>query len=136
MQRLIIAGIGVLAVALLAAGCGGGGTDEATAQVSKAEFFTQAKWICTKRQEEFWKEIKTSKNLSDAYEQLGPILKREAEELQAISGPEQVEKEVKPLIAHVVRASRLAEQQGEAAGTAPSTEAYKKEAAELKLSQC
>lgn len=135
MYRLIIAGIGVLAVALLALGCGGGGGDEATAQVSKAEFFKQARAICAKTQETFQTEL-AAKNVAAVYKKAPPRLEREAEALEAISGPEVVEEEVKPLIANVWKASHLIAQEGEAAANAPSIHAYKEEAVALHLSAC
>jgi hypothetical protein len=138
VNRLIIAGIGVLAVALLAMGCGGGGGDEATAQVSKAQFYKQARAICANVQKKLRVEVEASPSgdISVVYSKAAPLLKQEAEELEAISGPEQVEEEVKPLIAHVSKASHLIAREGEAAAKAPSTQAYKKEAAELHLSEC
>ncbi len=135
MYRLITAGIGVLAAALLAMGCGDGGGDEATAQVSKAEFFKQARAICGKTQQMLQTEL-AAKNISAVYSKAAPLLEQEAEELEAISGPEGVEEEVKPLIANVLKASHLIAQEGEAAANDPNIQAYKKEAAALHLSKC
>lgn len=135
MYRLIIAGIGVLAVALLAAGCGGGGSDEATAQVSKAQFYKEAEAICANTQKKFQAEIAT-KNLSAVYSKAPALLAHEAEELEAISGPEAVEEKVKPLIANVLKASQLIGQKGQAAANSRSIRAYKREAAALNLSAC
>ncbi|MGN6258285.1 MAG: hypothetical protein ACTHN3_11135 [Solirubrobacterales bacterium] len=141
MYRLIIAGIGVLAVALLAAGCGGGGSDEATAQVSKAEFFKQARTICAKTQKELQAEIAVSGNEAQAssskiYGKAAQLLEQEVEELEALSGSEQVEKKVEPLIENVSKASRLIAQNGQDALTDPSIIAYKKEARALHLEDC
>lgn len=135
MHRLIIIGIGIVALALLAAGCGGGG-GEATAQVSKAQFYKQARAICARTQKKLRAEFAASKNPSAVYTQLAPLLRREAEELEAIPGSEAVEEEVKPLIASVLKASDLVAKEGEAAANAPSLQAYKKEAAELHLEEC
>jgi hypothetical protein len=135
VNRIIIAGIGVLAVALLATGCGGGEGDEATAQVSKAQFYKQARAVCAKTQKAFQTEL-AAKNISAVYSNAAPLLEHEAEELEAISGPEEVEEEVKPLIANVLKASHLVAQEGIAAANAPSTQAYKKEASGLHLSEC
>lgn len=136
MSRLIIAGIGVLTVALLATGCGGGGGDEATAQVSKAQFYKQAEAICAKTQKKFQAELAASKNLSAVYSKAPALLEYEAEKLEAIAGPEAVEEKLKPLVANVLKASRLIAQEGQAAANAPSIQAYKKEAAALNLSAC
>jgi hypothetical protein len=136
VYRLIIAGIGVLAVALLATACGGGGSDEATAQVSKAQFYKQAEAICAKVQKKLQVELAASKNVSKVFSKAAPLLKREAEELEALSGPEAVEEEVKPLIVNVSKASQLVAKEGVAAADAPSIQAYKKEASSLHLSEC
>lgn len=135
MYKLIIAGIGVLAVALLAIGCGGGGSDEATVQVSKAEFYKQARAICAKTQDTLQTEL-AAENIAAVYDEAPAQLEHEAEELEAISGPEKVEKEVGPLIANVLKASKLIAQEGEAAANAPSIRAYKEEANALGLSKC
>ena len=134
MHKLIIAGIGALALALLATGCGGG-SDEATAQVTKAQFYKQARAICAKTQKKLQTEL-AAKDISAVYSKAAPQLKHEAEELEAISGPEEVEEEVKPLIANVLKASDLIAQEGEAAANAPTIQAYKKEAAALHLTEC
>ncbi|HET7418303.1 MAG TPA: hypothetical protein VFJ61_11830 [Solirubrobacterales bacterium] len=136
MNRLITAALGVLALALLVIGCGGGGSDEATAQVSKVQFYKEARAICADVQKKFRTELETSKDISVVYRKAGPLLEHEAEELEAIVGPEAVEEEVKPLIAKVVKASHRIAQDGEAAANDPSTQAYKQEAAELKLREC
>jgi hypothetical protein len=141
VYRLIIAGIGVLAVALLAAGCGGGGSDEATAQVSKAQFFKQARAICAKTQKKLQQETATleGKGLaqsSNGYSQAAQFLEQEAEELEALSGSEPVEEEVQPLIEHVVKVSRLIAKNGQSAMSDPSIQAYKQEASELHLEEC
>jgi hypothetical protein len=136
VHKLIIAGLGVLAVALLAAGCGGGGTDEATAQVSKAEFYKQARAVCAKTQKTLQAKLKASGSLSHVYNEAAPVLKREAEELASISGPEQVEEEVEPMVANLTKASGVVAKQGEKAVNNPSIDTYKKEAAALHLDEC
>lgn len=136
MYKLIIAGLGVLAVALLAMGCGGGGSDEATAQVSKAEFYKQARAVCTKTWKAILAESEAAKTNAASYSKMAPLLEHEAEDLEAISGPKAVEEEVKPLIANVLKASRLIAQKGEAGATDPSVEAYKAEAIALHLGTC
>jgi hypothetical protein len=142
VYRLIIAGIGVLAVALLAIGCGGGGSDEATAQVSKAQFFKQARAICAKTQENIEAELRSasqnasSKNFSALYKKVGQLRENEAEELDAISGSKKVEEKVGPLITKVLRIGHLLAREGQAAATDPSIEKYRQEAIALHLIKC
>jgi hypothetical protein len=136
VYKLIIAGVGVLAVVLLAMGCGGGGSDEATAQVNKAEFYKQARSICAKTLKEIVAVSEAAKTNAASYRKMPPLLEHEAEELEALSGPEAVEAKVDPLIANVMKASQLVEQEGEAAATGPTVEAYKEEAFRLHLGTC
>jgi hypothetical protein len=141
VYRLIIAGIGVLAVALLATGCGGGGSDEATAQVSKAQFFKQARAICAKTQRKVEAQLLaaekiSSENYSPLYHKVGQLRENEAEELDAISGPEEVEEKVNPFIAEILKVGQLLVREGQAAANDPSIEDYRQEAAALHLSSC
>jgi hypothetical protein len=138
VYKLIIAGIGVLAVALLAMGCGGGGSDEATAQVTKAEFYNQARAICAQTQKKVSAAFraKASKNLSAAYHELAELRGREAEELESITGSKAVEEEVKPLIQSISEASDLVAREGEAAANDPSLQTYSRETAALHLTEC
>jgi hypothetical protein len=50
-KRLILAICGVLAIALVTAGCGGG-DDETTATLTKAQFIKQADGICSAAEDE------------------------------------------------------------------------------------
>ena len=136
MYKLIIAGIGVLAAALLAAGCGGGGSDEATAQVTKAEFYKQARAICAKTQGKLLAELKASKNPDAVYTKLAQLREKEAKELESLSGSEAVEEEVKPFVATILKASNLVAREGQEAGDDPSFRAYKQESIDLSLTKC
>ena len=136
MYKLIIAGLGVLAAALLAMGCGGGGSDEATAQVSKAEFYKQARAICGKAQRKLQAEYQALGSIEALYTKAAPLMEQEAEELEAITGPEKVEDKIKPMIANLRRASEVISQQGEKAVNDPTIATYKDEAAALNLSKC
>lgn len=136
MYKFIIAGIGVLAAALLAMGCGGGGSDEATAQVSKAEFYKQARAICAKTQKKLLAEIAASKNPDAVYTKLAQLREKEAEELEALSGSGAVEEEVQPFIATILKASHLVAREGQEAGADPSFGAYKQESVDLGLKEC
>jgi len=136
VYKLIIAGIGVLAVALLALGCGGGGSDEATAQVTKAEFYKQARAICAKTQKKLLAEIGASKNPDTVYSKLAQMREKEAEELDALTGSDGVEEAVKPFIATILKASHLVAREGQKAGDDPSFRAYKQESVDLGLTEC
>lgn len=136
MYRLIIAGIGVLAVALIAVGCGGGGGGETTAQLGKAQFYKQARAICADTQKKVHAELATSRNISAVSGKLAQLREKEAEELEAITGSEAVEEKVKPFIATISKASHLVAREGEAAANDPALEAYSREAIALHLTEC
>jgi hypothetical protein len=142
VYKLIIAGIGVLAAALLAGGCGGDGSGEATAQVSKAEFFNQARAICAGTQKEIEAQLllaskkSSQKDFSSLYRKIAQLRRREAEELDSISGSGRVEEEVEPLIADVLEVSDLLAQGGRAVADDPSLREYREGAEELHLSKC
>jgi hypothetical protein len=139
VYRLIITGIGVLVAALLAMGCGSGGSDGATAQVSKAEFFKQARAICEKTQKKLVAELAASNNNSNTTavpSRIAQLREKEAEELEALTGSEAVEGEVKPFIATIVKVSHLVAQEGQATTDDPSIQAYNQEADALGLRHC
>jgi hypothetical protein len=137
MYRLIIAGIGAVAIALLAVGCGGGGGDEATAHLSKAQFYKQANTICVGTQTELKAAFARSKSVDAAFfQRLSTLLKQEAEELEAIEGPEAVEVKVEPLIENVSKASEIIAEEGAAGLNDPRVAAYKSEARRLRLKEC
>lgn len=136
----LIAIAGAIAVAIFAFGCGGDSGDEALTHVSKAQFIEQARTICTKAQKEIravllGEEEPGSAN-GDRYKQLAPLLKREADELRSISGPEEVEVRMGPLIEKISEASELVAQEGEGALTDQRIAAYKSEAFDLHLRDC
>jgi hypothetical protein len=136
MYKLIIAGVGVLAVVLLAIGCGGG-SDEATAQVSRAEFYKQARNICAKTQAKLQAEFQESgKSIAAVYKNAAPLLKEEAEELESIAGPDQVEETTKSMIANLMKISQVVAREGNNAADDPRIARYKKEAFELHLNEC
>lgn len=137
MYRLIIAGLGVAAAALLALGCGGGGGDQATAQVSAAQFMKQANAVCAKTQEELNNALKeTASGKGDLFKQSSALLKQEAEELEAIEGPKAVEARVEPLIANISKASALIAHERQRGLESSMVAAYKREAQELTLKDC
>lgn len=131
MYRLII---GVVAAALLAAGCGSGG-DEATAQVSEAQFMKQAKTICAKTQKEITAGLKdVASGKADLFELTSSKLEQEAEKLEAITGPEDVEAKVEPLIENIRQVSELLAKEQDLED--PRIAAYKEEAKKLGLTEC
>jgi hypothetical protein len=149
VYRLIIVGIGAVVAALLVLGCGSGGGDQgasggsgqATAQttsLTEAQFMAQAKTLCKKTQQELV-ALLLAKNAStnpDRFRQSGSLLKKEARELEAIAGPEQVEAKVEPLIASITKAGVIIAQEGEKGLLGPRVAAYKQEASALHLSSC
>lgn len=136
MSRLIIAGIGVLAAGLLAAGCGGGGGDEATAQVSKAEFYKEARNVCAKTQPKFVVAFHNSSGLADFSKRAASLLKQEATGLDALAGPAEVEAKLEPLIENMSKVSAVVAHGGKKGLEDPGIAAYKQEAKELGLGAC
>jgi Fe-S cluster biogenesis protein NfuA len=138
VYRLIVAGIGVAVAAILSAGCGGGGSDQATAQISEAQFIKQVKTICAKTHKEvgavFFGQSASGK--ADPIEQIALLLKQESEALDALAGPEEVEAKVAPLIENVSKASGILAQEGKKALNDQRVAAYKQEAEDLHLPNC
>jgi len=138
VHKLIIVGMGLAAAAILMAGCGGDGADDATAQVSKSQFMTQARDICEVTQKKMAPLLlsKKARQNPDRFKEAASLLKREAEELEAIEGPKQVEADVEPLIANIVEAGHIISTQGEEGVQDPRIAAYKREARRLHLTFC
>jgi hypothetical protein len=136
MYKLIIAGLAVLAVGLLAMGCGGG-SDQATAQVSEAQFTKQVKATCAKSQKEI-EVVVTGQSPEgiDPIQRLASLLKQEAEQLDALAGPEKAEARIEPLIDNVLLVSGIIAQKGKDAFSDPRVAAYQREADELHLTDC
>ena len=135
MYRVIIAA-GVAAVILVATGCGGGGEEQATAQVSKAEFMKQAEQLCSKLQKKMQAAFLGADPNGDRWERLSSLLSREAEELNAIEGPEAVEAKVEPLTTNIEIVADVVSQKGEKGMRDPHIARFKQEAADLKLKEC
>ncbi|HET8566394.1 MAG TPA: hypothetical protein VFL77_07955 [Solirubrobacterales bacterium] len=137
MYRLVTAGIGLAVIAIIAFGCGGGGSDQATAQVSEAQFIKQVKAICTKTQKEVGVAlVGEGEKGTDPFEQASHLLKQEAEKMDALAGPASVEARVEPLIESVSRASGILAQEGRKALEDQRIAAYKHEAEKLHLPDC
>lgn len=138
MYKLIIAGTGVIAIALLAIGCGSGGESEATAQVSEAQFMEQAKTICAKTHKEVAAAFvgQGASGTEDRIEQISLLLKQEAEDLDAMTSSKQVEAKFDPLIESVSQASGVLAQKGKDGLNDPRIAAYKQVAKTLHLANC
>jgi hypothetical protein len=139
VYRLIIAGIGVAAAASFAFGCGVGGGDEATAQVSSAQFVKQAEKLCPKIQEKRSDEvtawIKSSPNgkTDDGFKEVvGPSLEKEAEELEAIGPPAKFD----PLIENMAKVGEAVTREGEKGTRGPAMEAYRQASIRFHLINC
>lgn len=114
--RLIALLAGVVAIAIVAAGCGSSSdSTETTAALSKAEFIKQGDAICTKGNEsidteanEFAKEnnVNTNKPTKAQQEEVitdvvAPEVRKEGEEIAALGAPSGDEAEVEAIVAAV-----------------------------------
>ena len=133
MNKLIIACLAFAALVILMGGCGSAGEDEATAQLTKAQFMKKARAVCAQTQEELRAVVAEPKV---DYGKFASALGREAEALDAISGPVKVESKVEPLIENVAEASETVAREKQAAVEDPDASAYKEEASELRLAAC
>jgi hypothetical protein len=137
VYRLITTGIGMVVIVLVL-GCGASGDEAATAQVTKAEFIKQAKKVCDTIQRErrrevlAWEKNPPGGNADGFKELIAPSLKKEAEELEAIGGPEQFE----PMIKAIAKAGAEIAQQGPRGLDSPSMEAYKADANKFHILRC
>jgi hypothetical protein len=146
-KRLITALFGVLVLALLAAGCGGGGDDssgdgtESASSLTKAEFIKQGDEICQKgdaaieeEANEFAEEngIDTEKPTEAQQEEVitqvvGPAIKRQSEEIADLGAPEGEQEAVDDIVEAVGRGADEIEEDPKAVleGKNPLTEAGK-----------
>lgn len=138
MYRLIGVGIGVGVAVILAVGCGGGGNDQATAQISEAQYMKQAKAICAKTHKELGAVFlgQGGTESGNPLDEMASLLRQEAEGLDALAGPEEVEARVDPLIANVSQASEILAQEGKNGLKDQRLATYKHEAKELHLPNC
>lgn len=135
MYRLITVSAGALIVALLALGCGGG-EDEATARASKAQFMKQAKKLCAESQEDLQKLIFTEEATPESYQQIASLMNREADELQAIPRPEEVDAKVESLAASLKKVAAIIARDKKNALESPQIAIYKEKAKGLQLPEC
>lgn len=137
MYRLIMVGVAAAAVALLALGCGSSNSDEATAaQVSKAQFLKQAEKLCDRTQEDMQKAILRGSSDAANISTMASLLTSEAEELDDLSGPEEIEVKIETLTATISEVVGILEREGENGFENPRIAAYKSEAKNLGLEEC
>jgi hypothetical protein len=149
-KRPIAALVGVVVLALIAAGCGSSGdgnssssSDESASTLTKAEFIKQSDGICEQGNKEveseaeaFAKEngIDTSKPTTAEQEEVvsqvvAPAIQRQAEEIDAVGAPSGDEDEVEAIVEAVEAGAGEAEEdpstivEGKTSG--PFTEANK-----------
>lgn len=124
--RLIVWGAGLLLVALLVAGCGGG-DDSSSESISKEEFIAKADAICKQGNERmeagFTKLLKDVKNVTKLkkaeYEEIVdevmvPSIEREIEELRALGVPAGDEERVEAMLTALEEGKETAERNPEA----------------------
>jgi hypothetical protein len=154
-KRLIALLAGVMAIAIVAAGCGGSDDDSDTTVVvlTKTEFITQGDAICKKGSEEIEDEanafaeendIDTDKATKEEQEEvisgvLGPALQKQADEISALGAPDGEDEKVEAVIEALESgAEELEEDPGsllEESGTGPLDEAHEL-AKEFGFKQC
>jgi hypothetical protein len=116
-KRLIVLLAGVVAIAVVAAGCGSSSDDstETTAALTKAVFIKQGDAICVKgdksleaEADEFAKEndIDTNKPTTEQQEEVvsdvvGPAIREQGEEIDALGAPSGDEEQVEAIVAAV-----------------------------------
>jgi hypothetical protein len=124
-KRLILAICGVLAIALVAAGCGGG-DDETTATLTKAQFIKQADGICSAAEDEldskfekFGKEHKLSDKHPPNHEEseeaantiLIPSIEGQVTDIRALGAPSGESDQVDELLTAVEAALEKAKEE-------------------------
>jgi hypothetical protein len=112
-KGLIAPAVGALAIALIAAGCGGGG-ETATASITKAQFIRRADAICDKADHYFQtlyekylgdtEDIRAKQRLIDRRTQItdrvfAPAVERELGEIRALGAPGGDEAQIKAILA-------------------------------------
>jgi hypothetical protein len=143
MYKAIIA-IGIVVAACLVAGCGSSDDGTATAAVTKAEFVEQAEAICNKAQEEGGKSrIAWEKTNGEelGFERsikfiLGPALKQEAEELQALKVPAEDKAKVAKMIDNLSKGANSFTAEGSKAKATSNFETFQSEAKAYGLEAC
>jgi hypothetical protein len=128
--------LGILALALLAAGCGGGDGDDASAEtaITKAEFVKQGNAICQKATEKFSRQAEALLEELGADESPGDrpatdlvsLLETEADEIRALGAPAGDEAEVDAILSGIEQtADSLESGEGSGDGTSAYAQAEK-----------
>lgn len=142
MYKAIIA-IGVAAVACLVAGCGSSGEETAEAAVTKAQFIKRANSVCERAKKEReaaitdWEkeaaEATFDRGLKDV---VGPSLEKEAEELAALTAPEESQARVTQIIGNLSRGAAAITKKGSQVGPGSGIPQFQSEAISLGLKAC
>ena len=127
--------LGLVVIGGGVAGCGGGGEDEASANVTKAQFTREANAICAERKGKWDAQVKASKKelaaeggslneeVADRLvsSSLVPLMQEEQEKLEALSAPQGEEEAVSKMMETRSIAIEKIEDGGVAAVYKPST---------------
>lgn len=112
-KGLIAALLGVVAIAVVVAGCGSSSSDDSTASLTKAQFISQANAICKKGNAEVESEFEdfakkngiegnkeptTAQEVELAETILTPNVKSQSEELRALGAPSGDEDEITAML--------------------------------------
>lgn len=138
-KRLIATAVGVLAIALIVAGCGGSSSDDSTtstASITKAELIKQGDAICQSGNkeieagfEEFAKENGLEENQEPSEAQaaeisetvLLPSIQKQIDAIRALGAPSGEEEEVSKILDTVEEEIEAAEEEPEALITTNTT---------------
>lgn len=143
MYRAIIA-IGTATAACLVAGCGGSSDETAEAAATKAQFIKQAEAICNNVRNEAqdaavaWEKANDEMlDVETAFEEvIGPSLKREAKELQALTVPDGDAASVARMIENLSQGAAASVKEGPTPKSSSSIEAFQREAKRYGLAAC
>jgi hypothetical protein len=148
MFRLLTAGIGIVAVGLLALGCGTSGEDGDTVEaLTKAEFVERAEGVCAdaikrrKAAAAIWQKEHPANlvqaDLDDAYrEVIAPSIAKQAAALEALPPPRNDEAKLERMVKHLSRAGKRIAKEGTSAARGADVAAYLQEATKYGLRAC
>lgn len=148
MYRLLTASIGIVAVALLALGCGSSSeAGEATEALTKAQFIKRADQACAdvmKKREaaaESWRKEHPNKvsaeELSDGFKEvMVPSVQEQIEALQDLPAPAADRAEVARMLDNLTEANRNFEKEGAEGAQQPEASQFEAEARKYGLKIC
>lgn len=148
MQRLLITGIGIVAVALLALGCGGSGDEGETVQaLTKPQFIKQADEACEKVAEKREAAAKSwhkehpgevdAEELSEAFKEvLVPAIQEQVDALEALGPPVADRAKVARMLDNLTKAQGDFEQEGAEGTRQPEVSQFETEARKYGLKVC